>query len=700
MNWEVWVMSLKTSSSERFLSRALIKSDLRNHWPWPIAVTVILLFNFIGATDGRSPEHFITAPRFMNMFAFSFFAACVFGLFLGTKLFAYLDKVNSVSCMHGLPFSRRKLYLSHITSGAILMVIPPVIITLLLLVCGVFPFEHCFMFLGAYIVYSAISFSVAVFAMTVCGNLVVSVLFSLAIAILPAALMWFFTFICDRSLYGYVVPDIYEEILYFLYIFPDAMFPWKFAVYVAASVVFLIAGYAVYRIRPLENCEEVVAFKKMRPVFIYAVGLVTGMISYFFFCGMLGNGSSMLYMLPLGLVGVIGAVMISRKTVSMRGTGVYIAIYTVAVIFLTACMQFDITGYETRVPDIDSVEYAEVEISGSGGYYYHGNEIVYDSLPDYRLTTPDELEKLTQLHTAYIEDEANLERYIGAKYGLYTRDWMTVSYKLKNGGVIKRRYETLSPERFEQYMLPFMSLDVIKSMQYPLIDSTDKEILGAVVFDDRINSDASRFDGADARKLYNALCADIRALPADKLYSRGTLSIELQYFIPCVIKLSGMRPTGIQQKLAYATEVSISINRNYVHTIAALEALGYSSTNEDAFEKIDSLVIYEQADYDKYYYEDIAYAQSYEVLYPEYPTTEAKAVLRKYDTLVSDRDDIRAFYELCGTGFCDNVATKDFDFAREVTFEFRDKNNNHLFSRTYVLIPEKLPLELQKYFAK
>lgn len=366
-------------------------------------------------------------------------------------------------------------------------------------------------------------------------------------------------------------------------------------------------------------------------------------------------------------------------------------------------MQYDITGYEKRIPKISSIEYADVNAGGSNGYYYHhGHDLIYDKIPDYLLTDPEQLQVLTQLHSAYISDENNLGRYtsVGTRYGLYNRDWIEITYKLKNGGVIKRRYDSLSPEKFEQYMIPFLNLEEVKSRQYPHIDTADKEILAAVVFDDRISTEAKHYNSEDARKLFNALCADIRSLSVDKLYARGALSVEIQYYVPGTIKMTGQRPSGMQQKLAYSTDVSVDINKNFVHTLAALESLGYPINDKVDFEKIDSLVIYEQEDYEKeIYYDDIVYTQS-SVIYPEYVTTEVSESLRKYDTLVTDRDDIYAFYELCGLGFCDSVATADFESARDVTFEFRNDRNQTVYSKTYVLIPQELPIKLQKYFAE
>ncbi len=693
-------MSLKTSLSEKPVSRALIKSDLRNHWPWPVVAFVIMLLNFMAATDSYYRMDIVKVTRFTNDFTFTYFAMCVYGLFVGTKLFMYLDKINSVSCMHGLPFSRLKLYLSHICSGCILMFAPAVATSLIILVSRTVPAEYAFMFLVSCIIYASMAFAVAVFAMTVCGNMVVSVLFSLAIAIFPAAILAFSVYICNMNLYGYAEPELLEQIMYFLYVMPDKLFPWRFAIYLVASLGFLAAGYAVYRVRPLENCEEVVAFKKLRPMFIYAVGLVTGMISYFFFCSIL-DGTSVMYMLPLGLVGVVAAVMIARKTVSLKGSGRHVIIYTAAVTAIMLCMQYDITGYETRVPDADKIAYAEINGGiGSGSRYYRDFEFRYDSLPENRLTELNELEALTQLHAAYASEHDRIHLHTNSIFGMYNRDNIEITYKLKNGTVMKRRYDGLSVENFDKYMLPFLNLEKVKSWQYPLIDSTAKEILSAAVYDSRIQNAAKGFEAADAVILYDALCADIRSLPVDKLYSRGKITVDIEYYVPGTIIATGIRPKGMQQKRAYGTETSIKINENYTHTLAALKRLGYDITNPKDFEKVKSAVVSNITENEQYYYDSVIVEET--TSFPMAAVTEeyvkyADEYGKDY-TVVTDRADLEKLYDLCGKGFMGNAQVEDFEKLEVYIISLRDENDKEIFGSEFVVIHDKLPQTLKKYF--
>ena len=140
MNWEVWVMNLKTSSSEKLFSKAIIKADLKNHWGWPVIAGVLMLFNLFTLLDSSYLMSYfervdtdvrwtVMAEQLLNYYYFTFFVGIAFAILLGAKLFFYLDKVNSVSCMHGMPFTRKKLFFSHLASGTILILLPAAFIT-------------------------------------------------------------------------------------------------------------------------------------------------------------------------------------------------------------------------------------------------------------------------------------------------------------------------------------------------------------------------------------------------------------------------------------------------------------------------------------------------------------------------------------------------------------------------------------------
>lgn len=702
-------MSSKTSSSKSIISKALVKADLKNNWPFAVAALIVLFLNFILVVNSgyyspnRAPDYYYR--RFMNNFTFSYLFAIGFGAFMGIKLFAYLDKSNSVSCMHGFPFTRRKLYLSHITSGFILTVIPAVIITALVFIISLqpesyFTTECALGFFGVYMIYAFIGFSISAFSMAVCGNLVASALFTIFIGAIPAALIGFFEYICNNCLYGYVSSEISIDILEFLYVFPNALFPTGFITYLVLGIIFLVCGYFVYKIRPLENCEEVVAFRKMRYFFIFAVGLCAGMISYLFLSQVLGT-ESLLTMLPLGIAGIIGANMFARKTVSLKGSAKYIIIYSVIVWLVSISISSDIFGFEKRVPKTDDVEYVEVDANGRNFYYYDG---LYDVLPDYKLRTEQEIDIVRDLHTAYIGDEDIEYRSSSVNWSrneIYSSNYIKITYKLKNGSTVMRSYNRLSNENYEKYMLPLKDLEKMKWSRYGFIDDVPKEILEITVYDDRISTPAVSFTRADAEKLAEALKKDILTLSTVQMTTQeSALSLAVEFYAPYT-DINGKRPETFNEKLERSNHINVGINENFVNTIEMLGPLGYPVHDKAGFEKVEKITIRDvtpKADSEGYYDEYAVYDYEYSSIgvtvdvekYPEKIYGEPKTV--------TDRNDMWEIYKMCGYGFEHGVTDADYPKLRHYLIQFYNYEGAICYDAEFSVIVENLPENIAGYF--
>lgn len=702
-------MSSKTFSSKCLLSKAIVKADLKNNWPFAAASLIILFLNFISPltsyySPDRLPEYYYT--RFMSYFSFSFFFALGFGIFLGIKLYAYLDKINSVSCMHGFPFTRRKLYFSHIFSGFLLTAIPAVLITILVICMSagtnpMFSVKGAFSFLGTYMTYAFLGFGLSAFSMMICGNVVASGLFSVFIAAIPAALIGFFEYVCGNSFYGYVSSDLSLEILEFLYVHPTEIFPTDFITYLVIGLIFLVAGYFIYKIRPLENCEEVVAFTKMRAFFIFAVGLCAGMISYLFLCAVLGT-DSLLTMLPLGIAGIIGANMFARKSVSLKGSGIYLLIFVIVVSGFAYALSKDFFGFETRIPEAEDVEYIDIESSGRDFYYY---DVTYDELPDYKLYTNEEIEIVRALHAAYIADEdaVSSNSVYWSRNEIYSSNYIEFSYKLKNGTKVMRRYSRLSPENYEKYMMPFRDLEKVKYKNFGFIDDVTKEILEITVYDDRIMTPAVSFNRTDAQKLADALKEDILTLSTAQMTTEeSALSLSVEFYAP-LVDINGKRPNTFSEKVEYSQHTSVGINENFIHTISKLKALGYPVHDKEAFEKVEKISVLDttpkEYNGDYYIYEDVA------IYDYEYSSIGVTVEAEKYfdgvygeKKYITERNDMWELYKLCGLGFENGITEADYPKIRRFLIQFIDSHGDIVYDAEFTVIVENLPENIAHYF--
>ena len=709
-------MSLKTSSSNKFFSKAIIKADLKNHWAWPVIAGVLMIFNLFTVLNSYSIIYYFDrvkppyswlnmAERLLNEYYFTFFVGIVFSILLGAKLFFYLDKVNSVSCMHGMPFTRKKLFFSHFLSGGILVMMPAVFITVAMMILkiflpqSIFGIDICLAFLLAYAVYCFIAFAISVFTMTVSGNVLVSLAYCGCIIILPISVVAFVEHLCETQIYGYVSGGFVEKVFNYLYLIPSFLYPWKFFIYIILGTALFVAAYFIYKSRPLENCEEVMAFRKSRWLFIALVGFILGMISYVFFVDMLG-GESLLWMLPLGLVGTVAASMFARKSVSLKGSFKYIAAYVLIALVCSSALKYDLFGYERRIPSASSIESVYVDYHTRNYYYYE-----YDrEMPDYHITEPDEIELVRQLHKAYLAEKGNYYTTRPYNDSMYRDDDVMLVYKLKNGMTVKRRYHNLSSENFDNYFKPVLDTHTMKSQKYPVIDGVEKEFLNITVYDNRIDTPAITYtDTESVEKLARALERDVLNNSYTELYEKGALSLVIEYYVPGSRQREGELPANVSEKYQTASSHRMYLNQNFRETLRVLEEIGYEVHREDEIGRIEKLTIATVADYEKikYEYEHTTKDIMGSVL-GYYPESSAAYVETKTIT-VTDKDDIKDFYKLCGTGFLTDMNAEDEWKILECEFIFTDSkyeviDGSTVFACGAELIVENLPSNLQKYF--
>ncbi|MDO5479221.1 MAG: hypothetical protein Q4G23_08680, partial [Clostridia bacterium] len=337
MSWEVWAMLSKTS----FLSKSIVKSDLKRFW-W-IAVLNTLATFFLGTFIIMNVyiKHRSDYDKVMALpgdYYLSMFVGMIFSVITAVAVFSYLNKSEQTAFAHALPNTRKKQYLSHLTSAFILTAFSGIVNSLMILlyclnsnVSRIISPVLALDFLLVYMTYSVLIMALTVFTQMLTGSGVACTILTFCFTAIPAALEGFAKVFCGVHVYGFeassdfLVDDIF-------YLSMGKVLSLKGLVYLALIIVLLFAGYFLYKIRRLECYGEVVAFNGTRPVFIYTVALFTGMASYLYF----GNfyQPNIYFLLPFGIVGIVIAYMLSRKSFSIKGVHKPIIIYSLAVLLL------------------------------------------------------------------------------------------------------------------------------------------------------------------------------------------------------------------------------------------------------------------------------------------------------------------------------------------------------------------------------
>jgi len=592
------------NSRTSFFNKSIIRSDFRRFW-WICALHTLALFLFatfifleenLGQGDLylRDANQYLLFERSMlyrNSIAFYVFALSVPAV-LATFLFSYLHTGNASSCLHGIPVSRTTQYLSHFFCGVVMITLPILINALVLLLfrfdAGVaqsFRLLHLFQLCATAWIDSLIAFSLTSAVSMLTGHAVAGLLLSYAIAVFPALAEAFIMEFLRQQLYGFC-SDYRLAFSEKLYLAPTMLISVKnWLLYLGLSILFAVLGLVFYRIRKLENHSEVLAFPKLRPVFVYIVALCFGCAGYLYLSSLFGM-ENILFLIPFGLLGILIAEMLMKKSFRVK------KIYKPMLAFVCACAAlfvtfgFDLLGYERRVPEIDKIESAILQPlhlrnfdHHSYGYSLSAQNVKFDDA-NRNLTTPEELSSLTALHKNLTQSEGIfVPGGYQSQYILY--------YRLKNGRTLKREYSVYYHQNREN-LKPLLETQQLRKSYFPILSPSkypDAEINSITLQDRRYpNEDflvVHKSNPELMNRILDALKQDLQTVPAEAFLNQwdGLTNIVIKETIP----LKDLEETAVSHTYPQNTDnetptreylYTYVIRPEYKNTVAILSELG------------------------------------------------------------------------------------------------------------------------------
>ena len=443
---------------------ALLRSDLRRCWPLLAGYTflwfLILPLRMWNDVD-PSPDDFLLQARStaMGILGTSTTAAIwmnlIFGIMLAMALFTYLSSPRGTYGMHSFPASRGCQFRTHVLCGVGCVAVSNVLICLLSAQNGVTHWGASLSWLVFSLVTFLLFFALGSFCCMLCGWLP-----AMAVAYGAVNCVAIFCRILADGMCSTFYPS-YNDTVYSMgrnnivaWLTPvlrlrldlqemyaeDGTFvltasAWKsLLVYGIAALVLLAAGALLYRIRRSEASGDTLAFRPLRPVVRWAVGLLGGLGLGLVLAEMLsctGNTQALLAcIVTLGLVCMIGTQMLIARTPRVFGKLWPELLALCAVLLaLTLCIKADLFGFERRIPQIDQVESVEV--------YQRG---IYRSAA--KITDPEEIGAITQAHR-YLAGRAAGENRTPDSSEINT---IYITYNLKNGGTLSRKYPLRSED--------------------------------------------------------------------------------------------------------------------------------------------------------------------------------------------------------------------------------------------------------------
>lgn len=485
---------------------ALLRSDLRRCWPLLAGYTflwfLILPLRMWNDVD-PSPDDFLLQARrtAMEILGTSTTAAIwmnlIFGIMLAMALFTYLSSPRGTYGMHSFPASRGCQFRTHVLCGVGCVAVSNVLICLLSAQNGVTHWGASLSWLVFSLVTFLLFFALGSFCCMLCGWLP-----AMAVAYGAVNCVAIFCRILADGMCSIFYPS-YNDTVYSIgrnhivtWLTPvlrlhldlqemyaeDGTFAltasaWKsLLVYGIGALVLLVAGALLYRIRRSEASGDTLAFRPLRPVVRWAVGLLGGLGLGLVLAEILnctGNTQALLAcIVTLGLACMIGAQMLIARTPRVFGKlWPELLALCIALVALCLCIRADVFGFERRIPQTDQVESVEV--------YHRG---IYGSAA--KITDPREIDAIVQAH-----------RYLAgcaAKDNLDS-DWrwrnsISITYHLKNGGTLSRKYQLrdedltavramLESETFRRSVV-LDSVNVnAEALRHGYINNSDKDLI-------------------------------------------------------------------------------------------------------------------------------------------------------------------------------------------------------------------------------
>lgn len=583
MSWEVSSMQSKRS----FFNGTLFRKNLSRFWPlWggvSLVGSLMPLYVLLALLSGRLDvlQDSFEFSRLLYQMVTTVVPAFTMGyaILCAMVVWGYLYSSRSVGLMHTLPVDRTCLFVTGTASGLAMMLIPYVVVggmaCLIALAWGAFSLTAVAQTAAAVILLSLQFFGFATLCAMLTGNIfalpAVYLLFNF-LAPLTEALVFNLAqsfqvglIQNDGGLSDFLAPlfQIYGSFFCEADYSLDTVRLFGLgtvAAYGLVGVAMLACAWALYRGRKSESAGDVVSFRGLRPVFRYGLALFSsltlGWLLYELWASLFQKGdyADVLPMaVCMALTGVLGyyvASMLLEKSLRVfRGSWRGVALVCAASLAICLCVSLDLFGAERRVPDLGEVERVSV----------------WDYRSDLELDlsaaeNPELVERILALHRAitedldYIREESpftgGTSEAVEEEDGLrQVKTWcaLDITYQLKNGGTLRRRYDfSVSSRRAEDGS----TYDALLAELYRDPAAIRERIAapaGGQVVDIYLNGygvEDSELSAADEELIYQALLrdADEGNIPAYDLFvseSAYDIRMDIEYRVRNVDGVDG-----------------------------------------------------------------------------------------------------------------------------------------------------------------
>ena len=473
-------------SATSFFNGTIFRNQLQRTWPLWLSYTAIWLFivpvTLLSESSARQGYYDAAdaADLLLNTgVRGGLFLAFAFGLLFAMLSFAYLTNGRATNGYHTLPVRRETLFSTVYLTGLFCQ-LAGILLAFMLGAAAALPFHLSFgSVIGpamlAAMLETVFYYSFAVLCVMMTGQMLAAPAFYLIGNFLITAMESLVRSFAGNFLFGYAsggsvslgfLSPFYwmyrkAEIHYdYAYIAEgDAIIPasvclpseslFLLLAYAAAGLVIAVIALLLYRTRKSEMTGSTVAFPWAVPVFKYGVAFCTaialGQLLYFFLFGQYQTSGhyslpgTILCMVGAGLLGYYVAEMLIRKSFRVFLAGAKgAAVVAGVLVLLGISMTFDLTGYESRVPDADSVESVSYSFGGRTRVATEDPSTIHYLVAAHRAITEHKDE---QLQLTARPASSTVEAGSGEDSSAASRFTLELTYLLYNGTQITRSYQ-------------------------------------------------------------------------------------------------------------------------------------------------------------------------------------------------------------------------------------------------------------------
>lgn len=478
------------------ISPALIRENFKLCWYVPALAFLLYFFAgifpiILNLSDMGSIARYVNNSLNNYNVVYPIYMAGI-PLVAAMLMMSFFHKPAKALALHAQPYSRSKLFNSHVVSGWLMCIIPVVLTALLYLVfmretlihtiyetasdsifvmgspdtvsINIYTVGAVMKWLASSIGIITFFYGMYILAGSLTGNSAMHLLLSgLFFVIVPALLLIVATY-CESYIEGFVsLPDWLSDVMRcfnpLIMMITSGMETIVTAkttlTYLVLGLVFIAAGGAAYRLAKLEKVGDSMIFRPVEEIITYLVVFVGMTVFGFFFQSFKSDSKAFL------IIGMVTGTLITffiTKVVMARSVKIFnmknlksLGVYVVIAALFTAFTVFDITGISKRLPKLDQVESVSCE------YMFEGYEMdsfasgSFQGLSDIgKLSSPYVINKVYELHKYVIENELYQQNDPFAYYfnsNITYRDDKVLAesvqfvYKYKNGSEFKRSFQ-------------------------------------------------------------------------------------------------------------------------------------------------------------------------------------------------------------------------------------------------------------------